>query len=173
MRKKELGSDPLDVDADSFLERFEGRKGGVRAALMNQQVLAGIGNTYSNEILVEAQLHPRASVAHPDAPILGKLYTEVRQVLKVTIEWEANPHKLPDSFLLSHRREGERCPRGNGKIRKSKAAGRTYYYCLPTEGEVTRKWPEKRNGRSSRNALSRSSARSRSSGKVLSTPSSP
>ena len=36
---KSLGSDPLDVDADSFLERFEGRKGGVRAALMNQQVL--------------------------------------------------------------------------------------------------------------------------------------
>jgi formamidopyrimidine-DNA glycosylase len=129
VREKELGSDPLDVDADSFLERFEGRKGGVRAALMNQKVLAGIGNTYSDEILLQAQLHPMASVAHLDAPILGKLNTEVRRVLKVTIEWEANPHKLPDSFLLSHSREGERCPRGNGKIRKSKAAGRTAYYC--------------------------------------------
>jgi len=110
VREKELGSDPLDVDADSFLERFEGRKGGVRAALMNQKVLAGIGNTYSDEILLQAQLHPRASVAHLDAPILGKLHTEVRWLLKVTIEWEANPHKLPDSVLLSHRREGERCP---------------------------------------------------------------
>ena len=86
MREKELGSDPLDVDADSFLERFEGRKGGVRAALMNQKVLAGIGNTYSDEILLQAQLHPRASVAHLDAPILGKLHTEVRVLLKVTIE---------------------------------------------------------------------------------------
>ena len=106
MREKELGSDPLDVDADSFLERFEGRKGGVRAALMNQQVLAGIGNTYTEEILLEAQLHPRTSVAHPDAPILGKLHTEVRRLLKVMIEWEANPweanpHKLPGSFSLS------------------------------------------------------------------------
>jgi formamidopyrimidine-DNA glycosylase len=121
---------------------------------MNQKVLAGIGNTYSHEILFQAQLHPRTSVAHLDARILGKLHTEVRQVLKVTIEREANPYKLPDSFLLSHRREGERCPRGNGKIRKIKAAGRTAYYCLPTEGEVTRKWPGKRNGRSSRNNLS-------------------
>ena len=134
MREKELGPDPLDVDTHLFLERFEGRKGGVRAALMNQKVLAGIGNTYSDEILLEAQLHPRASVAHLGAPILGKLHTEVRLLLKVTIEWEANPweanpHKLPDSFLLSHSREGERCPRGNGKIRKSKAAGRTAYYC--------------------------------------------
>jgi formamidopyrimidine-DNA glycosylase len=51
VREKELGHDPLDEDADSFLERFEGRKGGVRAALMNQKVLAGIGNTCSEEIL--------------------------------------------------------------------------------------------------------------------------
>jgi formamidopyrimidine-DNA glycosylase len=77
VREKELGPDPLDVDADSSLERFEGRKGGVRATLMNQQVLAGIGNTYSDEILFQAQLHPRASVAHLGAPILGKLHTEV------------------------------------------------------------------------------------------------
>ena len=69
------------------------------------------------------------SVAHLDAPILGKLHTEVRRLLKVTIERGANPHILPDSFLLSHRREGERCPRGNSKIRKSKAAGRAAYYC--------------------------------------------
>ena len=96
---------------------------------MNQKVLAGIGNTYSDEILFQAQLHLRASVAHPDAPILGKLHTEVWRLLKVTIEWEANPHKLPDSVLLSHGRKGERCPRGDGKIRKSKAAGRTTYYC--------------------------------------------
>jgi formamidopyrimidine-DNA glycosylase len=166
VREKELGSDPLDVDADSFLERFEGRKGGVRAALMNQQVLAGLGNTYSEEILFLVRLHPKTSVAHPDAPILGKLHTEVRRVLKMTIEWEANPHKLPDSFSLSHRHEGERCPRGNGESRKSKTAGRTYY-CLATEGEVTRKWPEKGNGRSSRNDPSRISVRSRFSGKVL------
>ncbi len=124
-----MAPNPLDVDADSFLERFEGRKGGVRAALMNQQVLAGIGNTYSEEILLRAQLHPKTSVAHPDAPILGKLHREVRRLLKVMIEGEANPHKLPGSFLLSHRREGERCPRGNGKIRKIEAAGRTAYYC--------------------------------------------
>jgi formamidopyrimidine-DNA glycosylase len=119
----------LDVDADSFVEHFEGRKGVVSAALMNQQALAGIGNTFSDEILFRAQLHPRTSVAHLDAPILGKLRTEVRRVLKVTIEWEADPHKLPGSFSLSHRSDGERCPRGVGKIRKCKAAGRTYYYC--------------------------------------------
>ena len=47
--------------------------------------------------------------------------------LQVTIGWEADPHKLPGSFLLSHRRKDERCPRGNGKIRKIEAAGRSAY----------------------------------------------
>jgi hypothetical protein len=65
----------------------------------------------------------KTSVAHLDAPILGKLHSEVRRVLEVTIEWEANPHKLPDSVLLSHRHEGERCPQGNSEIRKIEAAG--------------------------------------------------
>ena len=128
-RENELGPDPLQLDADSFRERFEGRKGGVRAALMNQKVLAGIGNIYSDEILFQAQLHPRASVAQFDDPTLGKLHTEVRRVLETAIEREANQQKLPDPSLLSHRREGERCPRGNGKIQKIKAAGRTSYYC--------------------------------------------
>jgi len=128
-REKELSPDLLQLDADSFRGRFEGRKGDVKAALMNQKVLAGIGNIYSDEILSQAQLHPRASVAQFDGPTLRKLHTEVRRVLKMAIEREANRQKLPDPFLLSHRREGERCPRRNGKIQKTKAAGRTSYYC--------------------------------------------
>jgi formamidopyrimidine-DNA glycosylase len=143
VREKELGHDPLDADAGSFLERFEGRKGGVRAALMNQEVLAGIGNTCSEEILLRAQLHlrlhPRASDAHLDAPILGKLHTEARRLLETAIEWEAKPweakpHKLPDSVLLSHRREGERCPRGKARSGRSKPQDGPTTTALPTEG---------------------------------------
>jgi formamidopyrimidine-DNA glycosylase len=47
IRNKKLGPDPLALDAATFRERFEGRRGGVKAALMNQQVVAGIGNIYS------------------------------------------------------------------------------------------------------------------------------
>src|SRR5215218_4836143 len=47
-------------------ERLEGTRGGVRATLMNQKILAGIGNVYSHEILFQARLHLRASVAHLD-----------------------------------------------------------------------------------------------------------
>jgi formamidopyrimidine-DNA glycosylase len=101
---------------------------------MNQEVLAGIGNTCSEEILLRAQLYPRASVAHLGAPILGKLHTEARRVLETALEWEAKPHKRPDSVLLSHRREGERCPRGKARSGRAKPQDGPTTTALPTEG---------------------------------------
>ena len=129
VREKKLGPDLLELDPASFRERFEGRKGSVKAALMNQQLVAGVGNIYSDEILFQARLHPETRIERLDNAALEKLFQETRRVLKTAIERGADPQELPDHFLLSHRREGERCPRGNGEIRKIKAAGRTAYYC--------------------------------------------
>jgi len=127
--EKKLGPDLLELDSVSFRERFGGRKGAVKSALMNQQVVAGVGNIYSDEILFQARVHPGTEVGRLDDAALEKLFRETRRVLKAAIERGADPQKLPNSFLLSHRREGEKCPRGNGEIRKIKAAGRTAYYC--------------------------------------------
>jgi len=46
-----------------------------------------------------------------DGSTLEEFHKEIQWVLETAIEWEADPHKLPGSFLLSHRYEGERCPR--------------------------------------------------------------
>jgi formamidopyrimidine-DNA glycosylase len=129
VREKKLGPDPLELNSSSFRERFEGRKGSVKSALMNQQVVAGVGNIYSDEILFQAHLYPGTRIERLDDAALEKLFQETRRVLKTAIERGANPQMIPDHFLLSHRREGEKCPRGNGEIRKIKAAGRTAYYC--------------------------------------------
>ncbi len=129
IRKKKLGPDLLELDYVSFRRRFEGRKGAVKSALMNQQVVAGVGNIYSDEILFQARVHPGTGVDRLDDAALEKLFQETRRVLKTAIERGADPQKLPDSFLLSHRREKEKCPRSNGEIRKIKAAGRSAYYC--------------------------------------------
>ena len=74
IREMKLGPDTLELDADTFRERFGGRKGGVKAALMNQQNVAGIGNIYSDELLFQARLHPRASVERLDGEALDTLH---------------------------------------------------------------------------------------------------
>ena len=129
VRERELGPDPLELDAVSFRERLGRTRGGIKATLMNQKTLAGIGNLYSDEILFQARIHPRTSVAQLDDPTLLNLHKETLRVLNTAIRHEAYPQELPDSFLLSHRQEGARCPRGDGQIQKLQAAGRTSYFC--------------------------------------------
>ena len=138
LRDRQIGPDPLEMDAASFRERLRETKAGIKATLMNQKVLAGIGNLYSDEILFQARIHPKTSVAQLDDPTLENLHHETLRVLKKAIEQEAYPQELPDSYLLSHRQEGARCPRGNGEIQKLKAAGRTAYICPTCQGACRR-----------------------------------
>lgn len=112
MREKELGPDPLDVDAHSFLERFEGRKGGVSATLMNQNLLAAIGNVYSDKIHFQARLHPETRVAHLDGSTLEELHKEIWRVLEPAIEREVDPHKLPEFLPALPQAQGREVPAG-------------------------------------------------------------
>jgi formamidopyrimidine-DNA glycosylase len=129
IEEHKLGPDPLDLDFPAFRERLEGRRGEIKATLMNQRIFAGIGNIYSDEILFQVRLHPRTSVGRLDGDAFHDLHEQIQRVLHAAIERGASPQGLPDSFLLPHRREGAECPRGNGNIQKTKAAGRTAYYC--------------------------------------------
>jgi formamidopyrimidine-DNA glycosylase len=136
IQEHKLGLDPLDLDFSVFRKRLEGRRGEIKATLMNQQVFAGIGNIYSDEILFQVRLHPRTSVARLDESAFHDLHDQTRRVLYAGIERGADPEALPESFLLPHRQEGAECPRGNGKIQKTKAAGRTAYYCPTCQPRV-------------------------------------
>jgi formamidopyrimidine-DNA glycosylase len=92
----------------NFRQRFEGRKGGVKATLMNQNLLAAIGNVYSYKIHFQARLHPETRVAHLDGSTLEELHKEIWRVLETAIEREADPHKLPGllpAFSQARRRE--------------------------------------------------------------------
>jgi formamidopyrimidine-DNA glycosylase len=129
VEEHKLGLDPLDLDFPAFRERLEGRRGGIKATLMNQRVFAGIGNLYSDEILFQVRLHPKTSVGLLDEGALHDLHEQTGRVLHAAIELGTNLDGLPESFLLHHRQEGADCPRGNGKVQKTKAAGRTAYYC--------------------------------------------
>lgn len=135
VEEHELGPDLLDLDFSSFRERLRGRKGAVKSVLMNQQLFAGVGNIYSDEILFQARIHPKTGVERLDEKSVKKLHDETQRVLRAAIQRGANPQELPDSFLLPHRREGERCPRDNSEIQKIKVSGRTAYYCPACQPE--------------------------------------
>jgi len=94
----------------NFRQRFEGRKGGVKATLMNQNLLATIGNVYSDKIHFQARLHPETRVAHLDGSTLEELHKEIWRVLETAIEREADPHKLPGLLPAFSQARGREVP---------------------------------------------------------------
>lgn len=131
VRSQGLGPDALDPDlgADAFKQAIKGFGGSVKSALMNQQLIAGIGNIYSDEILYQAGIFPKQPVAQMDEKILDRLYEAVKEVLMTAIDVQADPEQLPDTYIIPWRHGEGRCPRDGSPIERLKVSGRSSYYC--------------------------------------------
>ncbi len=131
VQEKELGPDALEgiPDFGSFQHVLEGRKGMAKSVLMNQKIVAGIGNTYSDEILYQAEVHPKKSIDELDDGVLKTIFTKTGYVLRTAIDRNADPDCFPDSWLILQRHEGGRCPQCGGEVRNIKVSGRSAYYC--------------------------------------------
>jgi formamidopyrimidine-DNA glycosylase len=128
---KPLGPDALDPDFDyrGFTAVLDGARCGIKALLMDQTTIAGIGNIYSDEILFQARIHPQTKVGDLDARARQRLYRAMKAVLKKAIAREADPDRLPSNYLIPHRRAGERCPRCGGNVARVALGGRSSYFC--------------------------------------------
>jgi formamidopyrimidine-DNA glycosylase len=131
---KGLGSDALAMDFEAFRKALQGRTAVVKSALMNQKLIAGIGNLYSDEILFQAGIHPHTKVAKLDGKALERLFQKTREVLRTAVDLHADFEKYPDHYLIPHRKKGGKCPEG-GELRRTKISGRTSYYCPRCQGD--------------------------------------
>lgn len=131
IRQRGLGPDPLDASfrlAD-FRRLLEKRRGRVKALLLSQDVIAGIGNLYADEALFRASIDPRRKVGRLTSDEAKALFHAIRRVLNETLDFQSRHTEFPGRFLVQHRREGDRCPRCSGTIRRTVVASRTTYYC--------------------------------------------
>lgn len=138
-----LGPEPLEpaFTEDRFLERLKGRKGMIKPLLMNQEVLAGVGNLYADEALFRARIHPeRKSDTLSDAE-KRRLYAEVLAVLREGLAYRGTSGKRGmyrdlwghkgtyQDRLQVFRREGEACPGCPGTVAVMRVGGRATHYC--------------------------------------------
>jgi formamidopyrimidine-DNA glycosylase len=134
-----LGEDPLEISEAEFARRLGARHARVKALLLDQRTLRGIGNIYSDESLWRARIHParRADLLTRDQ--LRTLRNAVRSVLQTAIRLRGSSisdyvdaEGNPGSFQLRHRayqREGKPCARCKAQIRRTIVAGRSSYFC--------------------------------------------
>lgn len=140
---QKVGPEPLAADftAEQFAARFT-RRGGtsIKAALLDQSVIAGVGNIYADESLWGAKIHPLRLVKSLSSEEFTQLYHELREVMNLAIEKGGSTDKNYVNaegkrgsymdFARAFRREGQPCPRHpDVLIEKSRVAGRGTHIC--------------------------------------------
>ena len=149
---KNLGPEPLEksftfVKFKEILKNKKGRTllrqrlrtGKVKQVLMNPEIIAGIGNIYSSEILWQAKIHPEKNVAKLNDKELESLYQAIKKVLALGVKLGGesfSDYRKPDGSKGDfdterkvYRREGQKCSRCGTKIKRIKLGGRSAFFC--------------------------------------------
>jgi len=139
---QKVGPEPLDLHftAKQFRERFTRRaRTNIKAAILDQSVVAGVGNIYADESLWGAKIHPKRLVGSITDAEFELLYTDVRAVMNLSIEKGGSSNRNYVNaegkrgsymdFANVFRREGLPCPRCGTTIEKLRVAGRGTHIC--------------------------------------------
>jgi formamidopyrimidine-DNA glycosylase len=133
------GVEPTTVSADGFAKLFKGRKLAIKAALLNQSILHGVGNIYADESLFRAGIRPRKAAGRLTRAELDRLHTALQDVLAHAIELGGSSVSdyvdadgMRGFFQLEHKvygRAGDVCLDCGAGLKKIVAGGRTTVYC--------------------------------------------
>ena len=133
------GADPLEVSAAEFSQRIRSRNSRIKALLLDQSVLRGVGNIYADESLWRAKIHPArvgAKLSEKEAQTLRRVLQEILNRAIVmrgsSISDFLDANGEPGEYQRHHRaygREGKPCYRCRTPIRRVIVAGRSSYFC--------------------------------------------
>jgi formamidopyrimidine-DNA glycosylase len=136
-----LGAEPLDAafSVAALAAKLGGRRAPVKAALLDQRTLAGLGNIYADEALWRARIDPRRAASSLDEKEIRALHRGIRQALKAGIARQGatlrdyrapdgSRGRMQDEFKV-YGRAGEPCPRCKSPIEKTRLGGRGTWYC--------------------------------------------
>jgi formamidopyrimidine-DNA glycosylase len=134
-----FGADPLEVTAEEFATLIRSRRSRIKALLLDQTVLRGVGNIYADESLWRAKIHPAKLGASIDKKQAAVLHRALQDILKKAIVMRGSSianfvdgEGKPGKYQQHHRaygREGEKCYRCRTIIRRAIVAGRSSYFC--------------------------------------------
>lgn len=120
-----LGPDAAEIDRDAFRERVGRGEAPLKARLMDQSVLAGVGNLLADEALWRARLSPLRPAGSLDDDELDRLRRGTRAAIRDAIRLGG----VHTGELVEHRVRGGHCPRCGAELRRATVGGRTTYWC--------------------------------------------
>ena len=136
LQTRGLGPDALGIGLSQFKAIVGKHRGAVKAILLNQRLIAGIGNLYADEILFHARMHPATEAARLSDKDLRRLFRATRYVLDKAIALKTDFNRLPKSWLLTHRGKRGRCPRCGRALKSAIIGGRTAWFCTHCQKRI-------------------------------------
>jgi len=136
-----LGPEPLDkaFTFEKFKKVLKPKKGKIKQVLMDQAVISGIGNIYSDEILWRAGINPFKKVPLLSEAELKKIFKATKKILLLAVKLRGesfSDYRTPsgekgdfDAERKVYQREGEKCPRCSTIIKRAKIGGRSAHFC--------------------------------------------
>jgi len=134
-----FGADPIEVSKEEFVKRIRGRRARIKALLLDQGVLRGVGNIYADESLWRAKIHPAQLGARLTRKQAETLWRAMQETLRKAIVMRGSSisdfldaEGAPGEYQRRHRaygREGKACQRCKSAIRRGITAGRSSYFC--------------------------------------------
>jgi formamidopyrimidine-DNA glycosylase len=134
-----LGPDPLEISREEFVARVQGHRTSIKALLLNQQVMRGMGNIYTDEVLFRARIYPGRKTDRLSRAVLERTWEHMRDLLAEAIAMGGssisdyvNTEGEKGSFQLEHRvyaREGEPCIACGSPIQKIVLLQRGTHFC--------------------------------------------
>lgn len=128
-KEKDLGPHATEISKTDFQQLFDGKRGSVKTALMDQSFIAGLGNLYVDEMLYQSGIHPKSKSENLTEKDLSNMFNKMVAILDTVTKCKTEGIAVPESYLRSHRTEGEDCPNGKVKIEMIKVGGRSTYFC--------------------------------------------
>src|SRR5690606_5036103 len=139
LKAKKLGPDALEISEETLKGKLQNHNVAIKTALLDQQILAGIGNWLVDEILFQARINPEKPAASLSEKEFKQLHKANVAVLRTSVEKEAIYRELPATYLI-HAREWDEsphagkdmhkfCPRCRKAILKTVVGGRATYLC--------------------------------------------
>ena len=124
-----LGPDALKLDRRRFERALDRRRGRIKAILMNQKVIAGVGNLLADEVLWQARLHPARRLEELSEEERRRLHSKLRHVVRTSVERFDYVPQLRGWLNHVRGRPGARCPRCRTPLDRTVVGGRTTYFC--------------------------------------------